>query len=49
MPVDSHVSLGLPAAAGIKVAKHTVLNDLLGPASVRELKSIRVTRGRCSA
>jgi hypothetical protein len=49
MPVDFLVALGMPAAAGIKVAEHTVLNDLLGPASVREQTNVRVMRGPCSA
>ena len=47
MPVDFLVRLGMPAAAG--VAEHTVLNDLLDPASVRELTNVRVMRGPCSA
>ena len=48
-PADFHVTLGVVVAAGIKVAKHTVLNDLLGPASGRELTNVPVMNGPSAA
>jgi len=35
-PADFHITLGVVVAAGIKVAKHTVLNDLLCSARPRD-------------
>jgi len=49
MPVDFQFTLGVAAAAGIKVAKHTVLNDLLGTASRRGLTNVPVMNGPSAA
>jgi hypothetical protein len=52
VPAVFHVTPGMQASAGIEVAKHTILNDLLGSAAVaavHELTIVRRVKGPCAA
>jgi|GraSoi_2013_80cm_1033760.scaffolds.fasta_scaffold404041_1 hypothetical protein len=52
VPAVFHVTLGMPTSAGSKVAKHTILNNLLGSAAaaaVHELTILRRVKGPCAA